>query len=185
MPKQYFYLLFSSTNFLFCLVFIPLRCISKLFPPAEYFLNCRSLSNFQFWVFPLIFDFKGFYATMYFPQDKFQRGVSSFFHLSLSVFLQVYYTFLKSIFPTASLFIFSSSVYFAATSSYNVILPIMIISPSSVAYLRENCKLWVQYYFCFLQRVFSCENVIFFAVNLTLLYYFASNVFSYDDSSSL
>ena len=55
--------------------------------------------------------------------------VTSYFHFSLSVFLQVYYTFLNYIFPTASIFILSSSVYFSATSSYNVILPITILSP--------------------------------------------------------
>ena len=74
---------------------------------------------------------------MYFPQNNSQYGVSSYFHFSLSVFLQVYYTFLKYIFPTASLLVFSSSVYSVATSSYNIILPITILFPFSVACLRK------------------------------------------------
>ena len=122
---------------------------------------------------------------MYFPQNNSQYGVSSYFHFSLSVFLQVYYTFLKYIFPTASLLIFSSNVYFVATSSYNIILPITILFPFSVACLRKNCYLRLHYCFHFLQRLFSCDHIISFAVYITLQYYFASSGLSYDDYSSL
>jgi len=120
---------------------------------------------------------------MYFPQGK-TSALSIFFLplLPVSIFLQEYYIFLKYIFPTASLFIFSSSIYFAAINSYNIILSIMIPPPPHPTLQRSllaekllaSSTLLLSY---FLQRVLPCENILFIAVYLTLQYYLPSSVF--------
>ena len=131
--------------------------------------------------FRLFWTSKNFALQCTSPPEK--KSASSIFFLSFfpeSIFPARILCFPQVYFPIDSLFFpanFSNSVYSAAISSCNIIFPIMIIFPFSVACVWKSCQLWVHYCLKFSQRVFSCENILLFVVYFTLQYCFPSSVF--------
>ena len=172
---DYFYLNSISADY------FPLRIFSSLsyLFPSSVFLDHFSLTEsiFQLWVFPLIF-------CVSVP--------SIFFHLfSLRVFfLQEFYIFLKYVYCLPLLYsfqpIFSSSVYFAATSSYNIIFPIMIISSFSVACLRKKLQASSTILLLFFTESMFPAKILYFSQDILLFSIISPLMhFSYSDSSSL